>query len=44
MRLHAIIFDKKSKNTVAGIGDIEDSASKYTEVTVSDILRRFMAL
>lgn len=32
-----VLVDKKSKNTVAGIGDIEDSASKYTEVTAERV-------
>ncbi len=32
-----VLVDKKTKNTVAGIGDIEDSASKYTEVTVERV-------
>lgn len=31
------LVDKKSNNTIAGIGNIEESASQYTEVTIEKI-------
>lgn len=32
-----VLVDKKAQNTVASIGDIEDSASKYTEVSAERV-------
>ena len=32
-----ILIDKKNKKTIAGIGDIEESASEYAEVSIERI-------